>query len=288
MPRSARPPALLTWLLAALGAAAVGGCTGDFTPRSVLENTRVLALEAIPPPDGGPARLDAQPGEQVAFHAFVYDPDDRARFGAWSFCPFTVGAQAGFACAAPSCEEDAAIGAHQQGLEASFEPFALAQACLERLAAAGGALPPGVSTQLPERIDALVRYTTTDTAGKKDREIVQVLPLYPGGAPVPRLAPPAFGPIRIGGVEVAPGGAGPTLGPGQELVVSAEVDASVTVSFFTTAGRFDFDRATGPDANVELKHDQVGAATAATLYLVARDLRGGETVAGPFTVPIGP
>jgi hypothetical protein len=144
-----------------------------------------------------------------------------------------------------------------------------------------------VPSALPESVSTLLRYRVTGADGLA-REAVQVVLLYPGGAPVPRLGPPAFGAVRIGGAEVAPGGTGPALGSGQQLVVSVAVDPSVTISFFTTAGRFDFDRATGPDANVKLKHESVGAATEATLYLVARDLHGGEAVTGPFTVPIGP
>jgi len=63
---------------------------------------------------------------------------------------------------------------------------------------------------------------------------------------------------------------------------------SLPVSFYTTAGRFDYDRALGPDARVKLKHERIAGGTAeALLWAVARDLRGGETVAGPFAVSIG-
>ncbi|HET9599483.1 MAG TPA: hypothetical protein VFP65_28165 [Anaeromyxobacteraceae bacterium] len=282
MPGRERSTGLFPWIVAALVAAALAaGCTADFTPRSVLADTRVLALEAVTPAGADVPRVDAGPGEAVAFRARTW-PEGEAGAGSWTFCPFTVGSQAGFACAVPQCETPAGSGA-----EATVVPSALALDCVAALSAGGAPLPPGVPSQLPESVTTLLRYRVTGADGLA-REAVQVVLLYPGGAPVPRIAPPAFGPIRIGGVDVALGGAGPALGSGQELTVSAAVDASVTVSFFTTAGRFDFDRATGPDANVKLKHEDVGAATEATLYLVARDLRGGETVAGPFTVPIGP
>ena len=56
---------------------------------------------------------------------------------------------------------------------------------------------------------------------------------------------------------------------------------------YTTAGRFDYDRASGPDARVNLDHESIPAVVnEALVYVVARDLRGGEAVAGPFRVAV--
>ncbi len=61
------------------------------------------------------------------------------------------------------------------------------------------------------------------------------------------------------------------------------------VSFYTTAGRFDYDWANGPDAIVTLKPEELAAGTTeAAVWVVARDLRGGQTVGGPFRVVVAP
>ena len=63
------------------------------------------------------------------------------------------------------------------------------------------------------------------------------------------------------------------------------VDEQLFVSFYTTAGRFDFDRGVGLDESVELKDDKVpDGVTSAQVYAVAHDDRGGATVLGPYKV----
>jgi hypothetical protein len=63
---------------------------------------------------------------------------------------------------------------------------------------------------------------------------------------------------------------------------------TVVVSFFTTAGRFKDDRgqalAGSPQTSVSLEARELGSARQALVWAVARDLRGGEAVAGPLTV----
>jgi hypothetical protein len=67
------------------------------------------------------------------------------------------------------------------------------------------------------------------------------------------------------------------------------VQEQLVVSFFTTAGRFDYDRALGPDARVMLKYESIAAGTTgAQVWVVARDLRGGEAITRPFDVAVGP
>jgi hypothetical protein len=66
------------------------------------------------------------------------------------------------------------------------------------------------------------------------------------------------------------------------------VQETMTVSFFTTAGRFEFDRQTGIDVSVDLEAIDLAplpADAGAQVWVVARDLRGGQAVLGPFTVP---
>lgn len=286
--------------LAAL-AAGPCGCGSDFTPRSVLEGTRVLALEAIAPPGEAAARLEAGPGEAVAFRARTY-PEDEAPKGTWSFCPFTVGSSVSFACAVPQCETP--LGGGGASDSASAAPYDLALACVAALAAGGASLPPGVPAQLPRRVDTLVRYRVTGSDGLA-REAVQVVPLYPdpAGPPAPRNLAPVLASVTIGGAVVSRGEGAPVLAAGRELEVRAQLDTAsaqsytaddgssatetLIVSFYTTAGRFDFDRANGPDGSVKLKAEKLAPGDAqALVYAVARDLRGGETVMGPYPVTI--
>lgn len=295
MRRRERGPGSGTGLVLA-GLAAALACGGDFTPRSVLTGTRVLALEAIAPPGEASPRLEAGPGEAIAFQARTF-PEGAAPLGQWSFCPFTLGSSAGFACAVPQCETPLGSGA-----SASAAPYDLAGACAAALSAGGATLPPGVPSQLPRRVDTLLRYRVTGIDGLT-REAVQVVPLYPAGAPDPRNLPPNVALVTMGGARVSEGEVPPALAVGQALEVRAELDPAsaqpyvtddgrqatetLVVSFYTTAGRFDFDRANGPGASVKLKAEKLGPDDhEAQVYAVARDLRGGETVVGPYTVTI--
>ena len=60
------------------------------------------------------------------------------------------------------------------------------------------------------------------------------------------------------------------------------------VSFFTTAGRFTDERAQATvgatTVGTTLEAKELGGATGAWVWAVARDLRGGEAVAGPLRV----
>ncbi len=273
----------------------LAACARELTPRSVLSpgDLRVLALLASP--------LDLGPDEGIALRAVTW-PDRSALDGErWTFCPFSAGASAGYACAVtlPECEVDLAVDGAGN---ATARPADLALRCLEALRGAGG-IPPGLPPQLPERLDLVFRYLAV--AGGNAREAVQIVPLYPGGPPSPRNLPPAFLGVAIGGQPVGEGDSTAPLPSGAEVEVTAVLDPlsaqpylgaagqplveSLVVSFYATAGRFDFDRALGPVARVKLRAEKLEPGQVeAQVWAVARDLRGGETVAGPFRVPIAP
>jgi hypothetical protein len=64
---------------------------------------------------------------------------------------------------------------------------------------------------------------------------------------------------------------------------------TMTGYYYSTAGRFANGLATGVDTTVDLEGTYLlPGQTTAEVWLVAVDLRGGQAVAGPFTVPIGP
>ena len=275
------------------------GCTKSFTPRSYLADLRVLAIRATPLEVGltDSVTLDAvrlaPPGGAIA--------DER-----WTFCPFSVGSSDAYACEVPTCETALApAGAPSAYASApvTFSPGALARDCVAQLSSSG-ALPPDVPSQLPEVVDTIVRYVVRGSDGSS-RESVQRLPLYPGGAPADRNLPPVIATVSIGGVQVDPYvGPDPTLAAGARLEVrvlltpdSAQtyveggrtVTEQLVVSYFATAGRFDYDWANGPDASVKLKgEDLVAGTTEAQVWVVARDLRGGETVGGPYRILVAP
>ncbi len=304
------------WLASLLLLAAA--CSEKFTPRSVLADLRVLAIEG--------SRLEVGPGETVTLRAVRLAPPGAPAITEehWTFCPFSAGATVGFACAVPACEvsldgsggrEPIAGGSvvadpSAIGVAVTADPGALAQQCLAQLAAQG-ALPPDVPAALPPKVDTVFRYTAVASAGATEarREAVQLVPLYPAGAPTPRNLAPAIREVRIEGAAVVPGGVGPQLGPGALTIqvrldpASAQtfvddtgvaVQETLVLSFFTTAGRFDFDRANvSPAADgalvgqVKLEYEDIGADDQeARLWVVATDLRGGATVQGPFAVPI--
>ncbi len=279
--------------------ALAAGCGPTFTPRSVIADLRVLAVRATP--------LEVGPTDSVTLDAVrLAPPGGTIAEERWTFCPFSIGSTAAYACAVPSCETALApAGAASADVSAkvTFSPGALALQCVAQLSGSG-ALPPDVPTQLPEVVDTIVRYVVVGSDGSS-REAVQRLPLHPAGAPADPNLPPRISSVSIGGAQVDPYvGPDPTLAAGATLEVRAlltpdsaqtyveggrTLTEQLVVSFYTTAGRFDYDWANGPDASVKLKGDDLVAGTTdAQVWVVARDLRGGETVGGPYRVLVAP
>lgn len=297
---------------------AAAGCGVEFTPRSVVEDTRVLAIVATP--------LELGPADSVTLTAWrVGPPGGAIASESWSFCPFSIGATAGYACAVPECEDSDDVPLTQPPLVDKYgpsapltaTPYALAQQCLALLSASG-ALPPGVPTQpseWPSKVEVLFRYKVT-AAGSREREAVQRIPVYLAGLAAglppgqdPNVAP-GIATVAIGGPAQVVWENGtstalvPVLRSGETLdvdVLLAEGSAQtyveggrtlteqLVVSFYTTAGRFDYDWANGPDASVKLKGEELAAGTVdAQVWVVARDLRGGEAVAGPIALSVVP
>jgi hypothetical protein len=277
--------------LAALALAAAA-CAPRFPPRSAIFDLRVLAILASP--------LELGPGESVTLRAVVVAPEgETVASESWSFCPFSAGASVGYACAVPACEVPLPPAADGS---VTADPSALALQCLASLG--GGALPSGVPSQLPAVVDVVFRYRARGSAGE-DREAVQLVPLHTGAPPAQRNQPPRITEVAVAGESLPRAGAtaAAALEPGGGLEVRVRTDPgeayvdslgralqeSIVVSFYATAGRVAAARAGGPDGAATLQHEEVPAgATRADVWLVARDLRGGAAVAGPFAISIGP
>jgi hypothetical protein len=271
-----------------LALAALAACSEDLDPRSRLTDARILAVVADPVEIGLDEDVTLAP-------ALWLPPGDAVSSHAWRFCPFTLGAARGYACAVPECELP--LAAREDG-SVTASPRALAEGCL---AALGGAPREGIPAELPQRLELAFRYRVETTAGTA-REAIALVPLFAGAPPEPRNVAPSIVAVEIGGVALSRGGAGPALAPGGELELRVLHDPSsaqpftnelgspavesLVVSFFATAGELDGDRADGPDARQILKGEELGAAAAAELWVVARDLRGGQAVSGPYLVPI--
>lgn len=265
-------------------------CGPDFAPASYLADLRVLAIQASP--------LEAGPGEQIVLCPVIYLPEDQVVTDqTWTFCPFSLGAQAGYACAVPACEQ---TFTPQADGSLSSEPLALGLACAGRFA--GQELPEGLPAELPETIEMTYTYSIGGSDGTR-RDALARIPVYPLGAPNRRNQAPLITRVEIGGQVAVAGQALASVTEGQELLVRVLTDPAsmdsyrdasgrdlteeAIVSVFATAGRFDFDRAAGLDVEVPWKASELeGGQAQAELYVVVRDLRGGQAVAGPFTIPI--
>lgn len=276
-------PLLLVFALAA--------CGPEFEPPSLLDDLRVLALVADP--------LEVGPGETTTITPVVHVPAGvtLAR-PSWSFCPFSAGSSVGFACAVPACEVPLAPEADGS---VSASPGQLALSCIDKLSAPGGA-PAQVPTELPEQVEVLFRYSVETAAGFQ-REAVARIPLWTGGPPESPNRPPVIAEVQIAGQPATAGQPSAPVDVDQELELRVRIDPAsldsfvdpsgrqrteeAIVTFYATAGRFEDDKVAGTDQTVIWRAAELSAAqNKAEVYVVARDLRGGQAVLGPLVVPI--
>jgi len=306
-------------LLPLLCLAACVGCAPDFLPISLVADLRVLAVVAEPPEIGPRAGCTPSPADScydpVQLRALVAAPEGgQAPVVTWTFCPFSAGSQAGYACAVPdvpACQP--ALAPDAAGV-VHADPVLLAAGCLAALQQGGG-LPPGLPAQLPERAEVLFRARAT--AGSEVREAVFRLgiwrdgpPLLPDGSRQALNRNPAVTAVRVGAEalpvpapapEPAATATAPAIPRGAKVEVCADLDPGridpyldasggraveqQVISFFATGGRFDFDRANGPSGCVKLEaRDLPAGRQSGLLWVVARDLRGGTGVAGPWRI----
>jgi hypothetical protein len=279
--------------LAAVAALALGACSNDFDPPSYLAGLRVLAVVADP--------LEVGPGEQVTLTPALYVPAGQTVTAlSWSLCPFALDATRGFACVVPECE--VALDADPVTGAVTADPSAAAAACGAALQASGAGA--GSIPELPDKIDVVFRLHVETDAGEA-RDAIERFPLWLAAAPPERNRPPVILEVTADGVAPDADGAFAAVAPDTEVAVRVTLDpASLdtftdvdgtpraeepVVSLYATAGRFDADRGVGTDATVTWKAEKLrDGDTEALVYAVARDLRGGQTVAGPYRIPLVP
>lgn len=265
---------------------ALAGCTNDFSPRSDLLGLRVLALVADP--------LELAPGAQVTIR-----PQDHVPPGStiatqrWTFCPLSAGAVTAYACAVPQCEVELAPAADGS---VTANPSEIIAACL---GFTGGTIPEGV----PDQLLTVFRYqVATDQAETRDA-VLQIPQWTRTPPPDPNLPPVILG-VEFGGIPAQVGVPTPPLPVDGILTVRLLIDpasvqnfvdaAGVTQSetmtgyFYTTGGTFSSGITSGVDTTTDMEGTGfLPGQASAEVWVVALDLRGGQAVAGPFTVPLG-
>jgi hypothetical protein len=263
------------------------GCTSDFSPQSDLLGLRVLALVADP--------LELAPGEPVTIQPRSYVPSGSTVAGQrWTFCPLSAGSVTAYACAVPQCEVELAPAPDGS---VTANPTAIIAGCL---GFTGGVIPASV----PDQILTVFRYRiATDQGGTRDA--VLQIPQWTRRPPSNPNLPPSILGVEIGGLPAQVGLPTPPLPvngtlPVRLLIAPASVQAYVDAAgvtqtetmtgyFYTTAGTFSAGITSGTDTTSDLEGTNLlpGQATA-EVWVIALDLRGGQAVAGPFTVPIQP
>ncbi len=278
-------------LIAAVVAMTTAACGDEFQARSTLADLRVLAIQAEPPEVG--------PGQDVVLTPRVFAPEGESiTRTSWKFCPLTAGAQAGYACLSPRCEfalEPAGNG------QLTANPSAMALSCALALAEqAGGDAPAGTPTEFPESVETVFTYTVESSSGHVREAVVRV-PLSLRALPEKPNTNPRIERVRIAGRAVEPGLLSLWVERGTELQVEVDVDpASLdryvdatgqerveepVVSFYASAGRFDGDRSAGQKGALTWRAEELAPDTEEVrFYLVVRDLRGGQSVAGAYVV----
>ncbi len=276
---------LLGTALAAV-AILVGGCKNDFAPQSDLLGLRVMALVADHP--------ELAPDQSITLTPWIYVPATASSTThRWTFCPASAGAVSGYACALPACETELSPAADGT---VTANPTAMLRAC------GGGSIPPGI----PEPLVTLFRYrvTTLESGVVDTREAVLQVPQWNRGIPQDPNRNPVIADVLVGGVSVRGGGTIPPLPVGGTLPVVLQIDpASVqtyvdaagttqtetmTGYFYTTGGTFSSGITTGVQSTTNLEGSGIVAGQPPIqVWVVALDLRGGQAVLGPITVPIG-
>mgnify|MGYP003701690685 FL=1 len=265
------------------------GCGDDFLPASYLNGLRVLALVADP--------VEIGPADRVTITPTVYLPDGENLISQhWSFCPFSLGPTTGYECAVPACE--VSLPWDENGVVNPI-PGVLVLSCIDEFAAED---LEGVPSEVPDRVEVYFSYRIASSTGE-EREAVLKLGLWTMGPPAELNQSPVVSFMSIDGTPVQPGTIAGSVTEEQEVEIRVQVNPEsldeytdqagnlrteeAIVSFYSTAGRFEYDRVSGTDARVSWKAEKLEPGqTEAEVYITVRDLRGGQVVFGPVTIPI--
>jgi hypothetical protein len=254
-------------------------CEEEFAQRSHLEGLRILAITT------DPIEASITDRSPMILTPFVVSTSSSSLKHEWHFCPLTLGARVGYACAISECETSITPDTRGRIL---FRPGQAAAKCLERLSNRSTEQESMLfddSTEIPDKIETVFRYTVRDALGAQVDAIARVPLWIQGPAENPNQA------IRIRQVMI---NGVATSSTAKEIEVdrldsidiqvsldesSIESDDDPLISFFATEGRFDAERVLGGEATNTLKVIE-STVTKLELYIVARDGRGSQAVFG--------
>ena len=264
------------------------GCQEEYEPVTLLSTPRVLALEADP--------WEATWDEEVRVRARTYVPEAAgAQAARWSFCPLSLGPFAAYRCVDPACVT--ALIPDESG-EVSFVPSQLALACLGALNpdASDGGLPPlGAGDAARSGPLPTVLFYELGAPDQSSGPTLLQLSLWPGPPPSRNQSPrverfaAADATVAVGGevdlqIEVDPGSIDLFSAPDGEVV-----DETPIVHWFSTQGRFAFERTEGLSGDNTWRYEKIESPPSEVdVYAVVRDGRGAQTVAGPLTLGVTP
>ncbi len=267
-------------------------CGEDLDPVTFLQEPRVLAILADP--------IEAGPGEEVTLEPVLYVPDGaKVASTKWRFCPMTFGPMAAYACLVPSppCLVD--LPAKADG-SVKANPSTLALGCLAHASSLTG-LEVGAPESVPDEVET-VFFLTVELDDGRVRESVMRVPLHTAPIEGPRNRHPEVS-LLIEGRAPAPGDSFHVFAEGDDLELKVVVDPDSLdsyvdiigrdrveepiVSFFADAGFFDKERDDGTEVENTWRFSDFGTdRSEANIYVVVRDERGGQAVAGPVVVEL--
>lgn len=282
------------WCLAWVVWVAVGaGCNDDFVAEYRLVNARVLAIES--------SLLEVGPGEELTLRPKNYlPPGISIESETWKVCPVSLGSSTGYQCIDPKCETT--VVPSNDGSLTLF-PSEAALACFASLASAAGE-----GTEAPTALEDIASVPMTftyrlRTSDGDQRIAVKSLDLWLTEQPPERNSSPKLSALKIGDREFSQSqGSMPGVIDGnyalEVSVDEASIDSysnadgqivkeEILITLFSTAGQIDDQRSTGPVAvsnwaTLQLSPDD----RQYQLYVVLRDLRGGQSAVGPYTIEI--
>ena len=309
----------LGWWIVLASLVSSGGCMEDFQVRSQIQEVRVLAMVSSLLEVGLDETVSVEPVVYVPEGESV----DIER---WTFCPINLGADLGYRCLIEACnvelESSEAMGSvtfspGAQAIECIQKLIEEAAGSESTGAEEGESVGGDEGGEFPEVVQTVLFYDIVTGTGETITSLKEI-PLYLESVPAERNQAPVINRVTIDTASVNLAGEAVSAQRLEKIVVGVEVDESslqpyvdiagrdrmeeAMVSFYASKGVWEADRRLG--ANVEntldfysedkdgkqvLLEPPAGLAdddTALTVYAVVRDGRGGQTVAGPFTVEL--
>ena len=266
MPRAVALLALTTALV---------GCGEEFDPQSLLNTLRILALVAEP--------LDVGLSETTTITPHMHVPDGVEPTLSWSACPVSLGGRLGFECIDPRCEIEIAP---------TFSPADVSLECFDSISD-DFEIPEGLGPEAAAGADAEPLAVQVRLQAD-ERQAVATVNLHFALTPPVRNRHPVIAELRTGALEVAEGGSvavEAVIDPDsidtftrEEAGRSIEQPEEILVEWYSTTGRFKTERTDGPRHETEWEATKLEDGQGSVkIWAAARDLRGGQAVAGPIT-----